>query len=120
MRNHKSDSAKYRRHQKKQRENRTARKAERKEEERVQGKVESDTALAARLGIIMLGSGVAPPPVEIKTEPEPEKRPICPLCKREITLEEGRAKNCEPIEYNRRCVVVHKTCPGETPRTTPG
>jgi len=43
----------------------------------------------------------------------PRARPVCPLCKREITLEESLAKNCEPLELNRRWVVVHKTCPAE-------
>ncbi len=43
--------------------------------------------------------------------PRVDIRPICRLCKQPITLDESKAKNCKPIQYNRRWVVVHITCP---------
>jgi len=83
-----------------------ANREENKRVQKLQGKVSSDISLAEWLGLAQ-----RPPPVKVEAGEAP--RPICPLCKFPITLKEGKDKNCAPIEYNGRLVVVHRTCPAE-------
>lgn len=40
-------------------------------------------------------------------------RPFCALCNTQFTAEDDRAKNCRPLEVNRRWCVVHNVCPKE-------
>ncbi len=54
----------------------------------------------------------APSPLAVPVlTPGVDIRPTCALCRQPFTLEDNKAKNCKPIQYNRRWVVVHITCP---------
>jgi hypothetical protein len=45
--------------------------------------------------------------------PKTPGRPICPLCKQAITVDDAVHRNVDEITYMRQRVQVHKTCPAE-------
>ncbi len=117
MKHRKCDTMKYRRRMKKQKENRQQRSetATPAEQEEMIRQAHQEPAP----GFINIPK---PEPVATVSEPEkvtpepppPPARPVCPLCKQDITLEQSQTKTVDVILFNMRLVTVHKTCPTET------
>ena len=123
MKHRKCDTAKYRRRMAKQ----NVRHAEKKHERQVQARIAGDRLLvqrlkqeaekkSLRLRLVRTIQKVAEVKACEKPAPEPlppRPRPVCPLCERDITLEDGQSKNVNTITFNKIPVQVHKTCPTE-------
>jgi len=116
MKPRKCDTAKYRRRMKKQRENRAIRlqTATLEEQEAMINQAYQERPLEAlttkaALAEIERSATV----VEAAQESKKSTRPVCPLCNREITLEESQEKNVTAVQLNKKWVTVHRTCPTE-------